>query len=89
MNFVIESTPNKIEIDYDLISQIENKLEENISFNKEGILDVKWISKKELINMTDKELRDEKRIKRTLKMLEENKVYPLNSIKIFKGLKIP
>ena len=24
MNFVIESTPNKIEIDYDLISQIEN-----------------------------------------------------------------
>ena len=30
MNFVIESTPNKIEIDYDLISQIENKLEDNI-----------------------------------------------------------
>ena len=57
-------------------------LEENISFNKEEILDVKWISKKELINMTDKELRDEKRIKRTLKMLEENKVYPLDSIKI-------
>ena len=57
-------------------------LEENISFNKEGILDVKWISKKELINMTDKELRDEKRIKITLQMLEENKVYPLNSIKI-------
>ena len=57
-------------------------LEENISFNKEEILDVKWISKKELINMTDKELRDEKRIKRTLKMLEENKAYPLDSIKI-------
>lgn len=57
-------------------------LEENISFNKEEILDVKWISKKELINMTDKELRDEKRIKRTLKMLEENKVYSLDSIKI-------
>ena len=32
--------------------------------------------------MTDKELRDEKRIKRTLKMFEENKVYPLDSIKI-------
>ena len=32
--------------------------------------------------MTDKELRDEKRIKRTLKMLEENKVYSLDSIKI-------
>ena len=35
MNFVIESTPNKIEIDYDLISQIENKLEENISLSQE------------------------------------------------------
>lgn len=57
-------------------------LKENISFNKKEILDVKWISKKELINMTDKELRDEKRIKRTLKMLEKNKVYPLDSIKI-------
>ena len=32
--------------------------------------------------MTDKELRDEKRIKRKLKMFEENKVYPLDSIKI-------
>lgn len=57
-------------------------LEENISFNKEEILDVKWISKEELINMTDKELRDEKRIKITLQMLEENKVYPLDAIKI-------
>lgn len=57
-------------------------LEENILFNKEEILDVKWISKEELINMTDKELRDEKRIKITLQMLEENKVYPLDAIKI-------
>ena len=57
-------------------------LEKNISFNKEEILDVKWISKEELINMTDKELRDEKRIKITLQMLEENKVYPLDAIKI-------
>ena len=68
-------------------------LEENISFNKDEILDVKWISKEELINMTDKELRDEKRIKITLQMLEENKAYPLDTIKIleyinsWKGLK--
>ena len=53
-----------------------------IKANKEEILDVKWISKEELINMTDKELRDEKRIKITLQMLEENKVYPLDAIKI-------
>ena len=57
-------------------------LEENSSFNKDEILDVKWISKEELINMTDKELRDEKRIKITLQMLEENKAYPLDTIKI-------
>ena len=68
-------------------------LEEKISFNKDEILDVKWISKEELINMTDKELRDEKRIKITLQMLEENKAYPLDTIKIleyinsWKGLK--
>ena len=68
-------------------------LEEKISFNKDEILDVKWISIEELINMTDKELRDEKRIKITLQMLEENKAYPLDTIKIleyinsWKGLK--
>lgn len=57
-------------------------LEENISFNKEEILDVKWFSKEELMNMTDKELRDEKLIKSTLKMLEKNKLYPLDVIEI-------
>lgn len=76
-----------------IITFITELLEEKISFNKEEILDVKWISKKELINMTDKELRDEKRIKITLQMLEENKAYPLDTIKIleyinsWKGLK--
>lgn len=68
-------------------------LEEKISFNKEEILDVKWISKEELMNMADKELRDGKRIKTTLQMLEENKTYPLDAINIleyinsWKGLK--
>lgn len=76
-----------------IITLTTELLEENISFNKDEILDVKWISKEELINMTDKELRDEKRIKITLQMLEENKAYPLDTIKIleyinsWKGLK--
>ena len=48
----------------------------------ELILDVKWFSKEELMNMTDKELRDEKLIKSTLKMLEKNKLYPLDVIEI-------
>ena len=57
-------------------------LEEKICFNKEEILDVKWISKEELENMGCEDLRDEKRIKITLQMLEENKAYPLDTIKI-------
>ncbi len=55
-------------------------LEEKISFNKEEILDVKWISKEELENMNSETLRDEILIKRTLKMLKENKLYPLDTI---------
>ena len=55
-------------------------LEEKISFNKEEILDVKWISKEELENMNIEHLRDEGLIKRTLKMLKENKLYPLDII---------
>lgn len=57
-------------------------LEEKISFNKEEILDVQWISKEELENMDNQELRDEKLIKRTLENLKENKVYPLDMIEI-------
>ena len=55
---------------------------ETIKIDKNEILDVKWIQIEEIKNMTDKELRDEKRIKIILQMLEENKVYPLDSIKI-------
>ena len=86
---------------FTLLETIEDLLENSkkVPFSnksivdKDEILDVKWISKEELINMTDKELRDEKRIKITLQMLEENKAYPLDTIKIleyinsWKGLK--
>lgn len=57
-------------------------LEEEISFNTEEILDVKWISKEELENMDSETLRDEKLIKRTLKALKENKLYPLDVIEV-------
>ena len=57
-------------------------LEEKISFNKEEIIDVKWISKEKLMKMTEKELRDEKKIKTILQMLEDNKIYSLDTIKI-------
>ena len=61
-------------------------LEENISFDEKEILDVKWISKEELLNMPDEKLRDEKRIRRTLKIFEENKVYPLDAVKILEDI---
>lgn len=57
-------------------------LEEKICFNKEEILDVKWISKEELENMGCEDLIDEKLIKRTLEMLRKNKIYPLDIIEI-------
>ena len=65
-----------------LITFTTELLEENISFNEEEILDVKWILKEELKNMTSENLRDEKLIKSTLKMLEENKLYPLDVIEV-------
>ena len=61
-------------------------LEENISFDEKEILDVKWISKEELLNMPDEKLRDEKRIRRTLKIFEENKIYPLDAVKILEDI---
>ena len=65
-----------------LITFTTELLEENISFNKEEILDVRWISKEELKNMTSENLRNEKLIKRTLEMLEENRKYPLDVIEV-------
>ena len=43
--------------------KLEKLLEEKISFNQEEILDVKWISKEEVENMSGEDLRDEKLIK--------------------------
>ena len=65
-----------------LITFTTELLEENISFNKEEILDIKWFSKEELKNMTSENLRDEKLIKRTLEMLEENRKYSLDVIEL-------
>lgn len=55
-------------------------VEEKITFIKMKFLDVKWISKEELECMNSEKLRDERLIKRTLNMLKENKLYPLDVI---------
>lgn len=71
-----------------IITFITEVLEENISFNKEEILDVKWISKEELQEMSNEKLRDKKGIEITLNALKENKVYPLESVEILEYINL-
>ena len=52
-------------------------IEENINFNTEEILDVKWIDINEVKNMTKEELRGYKTSIQFIKDYEENKIYPL------------
>ena len=55
-------------------------LEEKIKFEPKEILEVKWIKKEEIENMSNNELRDEKLMKNIIKTLKENKLYPLDII---------
>lgn len=52
-------------------------LEENIKFDKEEILDVKWIDIDEIKNMTEKELRGYEANRKVLQEIEQNRIYPL------------
>lgn len=52
-------------------------IEENIKFDTEEILDVKWKDIEELKNMTDKELRGYDTSRDFIKALEENRIYPI------------
>lgn len=55
-------------------------LNEDIKFNKEEILDVKWFDIDEIINNMDTELRDSKFIKSSLINLKNNDIGSLNII---------
>lgn len=70
------------ETTYMIITFTTELLEEKISFDKEEILDVKWISKEEIENMNYETLRDEKLIKHTLSNLRKGNIYPLNMIEM-------
>lgn len=52
----------------------------NVSFDKDEIMDVRWISIDELENMTDKELRSYNSNINIIKDCKNNKSYPLNLI---------
>ena len=71
-------------VNFIFINFVAELVEEDIKFNKEEILDVKWIDKKDIKEMNYNSLRDEKLIKKTLEIFEENKIYPLDIIEILK-----
>lgn len=60
-----------------------NLLEENIFYDKSEILDVKWFSYEELLNMKD-ELKAYDWIIGSISFLLENKVTDINIVNIFK-----
>ena len=72
------------DVNFILINFVAELIEENIKFNKEEILDVKWLNKRDIEKMDYTSLRDEKLIKRTLEIFEENKLYPLDIIEILR-----
>mgnify|MGYP006369327581 CR=1 FL=1 len=53
-------------------------IEENINFNKDEILDVKWFDKTKIKSMSDNEIRGYETCIDTLKWYEEGKIYPLD-----------
>lgn len=53
-------------------------LEENIKFDIDEILDVKWLDIKDVKKMTEKELRGYDTSIQFIKDFEENKIYPLD-----------
>ena len=55
-----------------------------INFDKNEIMDVKWIPIEKLENMTEKELRSYNSIINIIKNLKNNKQYPLDLIENFK-----
>lgn len=52
-------------------------IEENIKFDEDEILEVKWIDIEEVKNMTEKELRGYKANLKDIENIEKNKIYPL------------
>ena len=60
-----------------LVLFIANILDENIKFDKDEILDVKWFDIEEIRNMTEKELRGYKANIKVIENIEKNQIYPL------------
>ena len=74
----IQNYPNKENIK---ITFNANIIDGDISYDKNEVLDVKWIPIEELENMTSKELRAYNSSRDIIKDAKENKEYPLEIIK--------
>ena len=63
-----------------LVRFVADIVEENIKFNSEEILDVKWIDINEIKNMNINEIRGYDTTKKIIKDIENNNIYPLDVI---------
>lgn len=60
-----------------VISFTADILEENIKFDEDEILDVKWIDIEEIKNMKEKELRGYKANIKVIENIRKNQIYPI------------
>ena len=63
-----------------MVRFVADIVEENIKFNSEEILDVKWIDINEIKNMNINEIRGYDTTKKIIKDIENNNIYPLDVI---------
>lgn len=61
-----------------IVSFTAEVLEENIKFDSEEILDIKWLDIEEVKNMTDKELRGYDSISQNIKDFLNDRIYPID-----------
>ena len=74
-------------IDENIVRIIFNakKISENINFDKNEILDCKWITVEEIEKMEKETLRNSETLLDIVKDIKNNKNYPLEMIKYFKN----
>lgn len=60
-----------------VISFTADILEENIKFDEDEILDVKWVDIEEIKNMKEKELRGYKANIKVIENIRKNQIYPI------------
>lgn len=63
-----------------LVRFVADIVDENIKFNTDEILDVKWIDINEIKNMTINEIRGYDTTNKLIKDIENNNIYPLDII---------